>query len=323
MPRSVGRPRTVFAKTDITTPGSGLFRIAEKGKSKLEATEVIVMHDGIEITYSATYRLGAEEWRVFLAVAALAALDGRRGNGPQRLPGLWDKFITVGAATERDALEFQTTAYALLREIGLADSGQNRKALSKCLERLSSVNQTMRKGNRVVSGARFLGFAHDEDSGELRIGISPQMARAILGESKQFVRISLVETRKLENAAAVLLQAHFSRWVRPGKTGRFMLDDLCRIVYGPANVLASTFRTQRLTVRRAILAFADWSTWQIGLDERVDSRGVKVWSVQVHRVSQAELLRWEAETLAEETALQQGTLEEGDGINVTLDAENE
>lgn len=300
-------PRTTYALTDITTPVSGLFRVGELQKPKLEATEVIVEHDGVEVSYTTPWRLGAEEWRVFLAVCALGGLDGTRFNGDtpdldEPLPTLWDRFITQGMARSRDALNLRTTAYALLKEIGQTDSGKNRRALSDRLERLSTVLQSLRKGNRIMSGSRLLSFAHDEDSGELCIGLSPQMARAILGESKQYVRISLVETRRLGSPAAVLLQGYFSARIRAGASAMYPIDDLAVIVYGSGPASEDTKRYRRSKIREALRSFADVTTWQITFEEhqeRKNGRSAKKSYAKVHRVSKRQLERWEAEYRAD------------------------
>lgn len=289
--KAVRRPRTHFARTDVTTPGSGLFRIAEKGKPKLEATEVIVEHDGVEVAYISPYRLGAEEWKVLLAIAALAGVDGSRFRGPE--PTLWDHLLTEGFAAQRDALRIRTTAYALLRELNLADSGASRKALSGHLRRLSSVTQQLRKGDKVMSGARLLSYAHDEESGELAIGISPQMARAILGESKQYVRISLAEVRRLD-PLAVLLHAFFSARIRPGTDMRFKLETLIEVAYGPEKVSPATRRKRQERVRDALLRFNKETTWEVSLSRATGPRGTAIWNVLVHRIDHKALAAWEA-----------------------------
>ena len=305
MARQVGKPRTRYALMDITTPGSGLFRIAEKGRPKLEATQVSVLHDGVEITYTSAFRLGADDWKLLVAIAGLAGIDkdpfqGPGSGDPHQLT-LWDHFLSHGEASKRTALRLRTTAYALLREIGLADSGQNRRNLSASLERLANVIQTFRRDQKVMSGAHLLGYAHDEESGELVIGLSPQMARTILGESRQYVRISLVELRKLGPLAS-LLQAYFSARIRPGTSSSFRLDDLVEITYGPETVAPSTLRKRRERVREALLSFAGWTTWQISLNTSRTPRGRPYWTVNVHRVSPQDLERWELEMAAEMAA---------------------
>ena len=294
-----GPPRTAFALTDITTPGSGLFRVADRARPRLEATEVVIEHDGVITTYVTPYRLGADDWRVFLALSALAGLDGTRfrSAGGDKTPSLWDRLLASGVAEGKDGLRLRTTAYALLREIGLGDSGQNRIALTHSLERLSTVSQTLRKDNRVVSGARLVSFAHDENSGELTVALSSQVARAILGESKQFVRISLVEVRRLENAAAVLLQALFSSRQRPGQTASYQLDHLVGVVYGPGAAPSNRMRQRRTLVRQALASFSGATSWQIALVEVRNVSGKVAWVVRVHRVSKKELAAWEADAV--------------------------
>jgi len=293
---------------DITTPGNGIFRVVEKGQPRLQAQQTVVEHDGIEITYTSAWRLGADDWRTLLAVAALAGLDGERFNGDderQQQLTLWDHFLTEGVARRRDALNLRTTAYAILRESGHTDTGDNRKRLSKSLDRLAAMHQTMRRGEKVMSGARLLGYAHDEESGELAIGISPQMARAIIGESRQFVRISLHEVRRLGDCAA-LLHAFLSARMRPGATWHYPLDDLVSVAYGPEPCAPATLRKRRERVRKALMEFAHWTTWEVSWDERRGPGGRSEWTVRVHRVSKAELEAWEAQIAAERLTAAEG-----------------
>lgn len=281
-------PRTTFARTDIATPASGLFRIAEKGKSRQEATFVRVEHDGYEVTYSTPWRLGAEDWQVFLVLCALAGLDGKllngRANGTQLQ--LWDKFLADGLARNGDSLHIRTTGYAVLRELGKHSGGKDYKELAASLERLASVLQHLRKGNKSASGSRLVSFAFDEDSGELAVGLSYHMAKAILGESAQHVRISLVEMRSLDNQASVLLQAIFSARIRPGTSVKYHLDTLAGHVYGKSDkAAAATLRKRRQRVKEALLTLHEWTTWQVS----IDSNNVAT----VHRVSKTDLEKWE------------------------------
>lgn len=297
----VRTPRTRYALTDTVTPISGLFRAVEKGKKRLEASQVHFSHDGVDHTYTLAFRLGPEEWRLLIACCALAGLDGDRFNSgtmDSRQLTLWDHFLTEAHAKRRDGLNFRTTAYALLREVGVQDSGQNRRILSDQLERLSMVFETMRKGGKVMSGSRLLGYAHDEESGELSIGLSPHMARAILGEAKQYTRISLVEVRALDRDIAVLLHAYFSSRIRAGKDARFPLDTLVGVVYGEDEVPAKTKEKRRLRVREALLTFNKLTTWRVGLDSRRRGRSTE-WLVNVERITLAQLEEWEKAHVSE------------------------
>lgn len=280
-------PRTTFARTDIATPVSGLFRIAEKGKSRLEATEVVVEHDGYEISYTTPWRLGAEDWQVFLVLCGLAGLDGKLINGKGRGDQLqlWDQFLADGLASKGDSLRVRTTGYAVLRELGKHPGGKDYKELAESLKRLASVFQHLRKGTKSASGSRLISYAFDENSGELAVGLSHHMAKAILGESAQHVRISLVEMRTLDNQIAVLLQAIFSARIRPGASVNYHLDTLAAHIYGKGEVAAATLRKRRQRVKEALSSLFEWTTWQVS----VNSNNVAT----VHRVSKAQLDEWE------------------------------
>lgn len=280
-------PRTTFARTDIATPASGLFRIAEKGKSRQESTFVRVEHGGYEVTYSTPWRLGAEDWQVFLVLCGLAGLDGKLLNG--KATGvqlqLWDKFLADGLAGKGDSLRIRTTGYAVMRELGRVKGGSGYKELAASLERLSTVLQNLRKGNKSASGSRLISYAFDEESGELAVGLSHHMAKAILGESAQHVRISLVEMRSLPDQASVLLQAIFSARIRPGTSSRYHLDTLAGHVYGKDKVPPATLRFRRKRIKEALFSLNEWTTWQVSLD------GNNV--ATVHRVNKADLEAWE------------------------------
>jgi len=282
-------PRTTYARTDIATPASGLFRIGEKRKSRLEATEIVVNHDGYEISYTTPYRLGAEDWQVFLVICALAGLDGQMLNGSSTGTQLqlWDKFLADGLAAKGDALRVRTTGYAILRELGKHAGGKDYKEMEASLKRLSSVFQHVKKGSKSASGSRLISYAFDESSGELAVALSHHMAKAILGESAQHVRISLVEMRTLENQVSVLLQAIFSARIRPGAFAKYHLDTLSGHVYGKSSVSPATIRKRRQRIKEALFNMAEWTTWQIS----IDANNV----ASVHRVSKAQLEAWEKE----------------------------
>ncbi|MGB5862654.1 MAG: replication protein C, IncQ-type, partial [Pseudomonas aeruginosa] len=258
--------------------------------SRLESARVVVEHDGYEIAYTTPWRLGAEDWQVFLVLCGLAGLDGKLFNSESKgvQLQLWDKFLSEGLASKGDSMRIRTTSYAVLRELGKHSGGKDYKELAASLERLASVTQTLRKGNKSASGSRLISYAFDEDSGELAVGLSHHMAKAILGESAQHVRISLVEMRSLENQASVLLQAIFSARIRPGSSAKYHLDTLAGHIYGKAKgekVSAATLRKRRQRIKEALFGMSEWTTWQIS----IDANNIAT----VHRISKAQLEEWE------------------------------
>jgi hypothetical protein len=268
-------PRTTHARLDVVTPQAGLFRaVPDNPRSRPPAPpgghRYSVMHDGIDIEFRSGVQLTAPDWQLYVAICALTGLDGERFNGATvdpPLPILWDGFGSEGIAASRDALRLRTTAYAVLREAGLTDTGENRRRLTEALIRLSAVRQFLRKGAKVVSGANLLSFASDENTGELSIGLSPQSARAAIGEAKQFVRISSAEIRQLSHPAALVIHAALSARLRIGdpRGATYHLDTLGELAYGPTNN-AATRRSRRRGLRAALAELGELSAWHWSLN---------------------------------------------------------
>jgi hypothetical protein len=303
MPRLVGSrsPRTSFAKMDPVTPQVGLFR-AQSGNPKRQkrapkSGNIVYQmeHDGITHEYRAAGQMDATDWKVLLSVAALSGMDGQRFNGTSDaapLPTLWDRFLGEGMALGKDALRLRTTAYAILREAGMADNGQNRKRLTESLMGLSMVKQFLRRGNQIMSGANLLSFAHDEDSGELSIGLSSQMARKIIGEeSPQHIRISLTDVRTLKDSAAVILHAMLSCRLRVGdkRPAIYKIDTLAEAAYGPTTN-ENTKRGRRAKIREALADLRSLPTW--GVADHDDK--VAIWRTDVPRMvhGMSEVAAW-------------------------------
>lgn len=267
-----GAPRTTHARIDPITSQIGLFRAtSDNPKDQMPGPPNGIVyqqiHDGIEVQFRAAGQMDATDWRHFLAIAALSGMDANRLNKESDtppMPTLWDRFVTEGIALRKDGLHLKTTAYALLREAGLTDTGSNRKRLSESLVRLSMVRQFLRKGTKIMSGANLISFAHDEDSGELSIGLSPQMARTILGESKQHVRINLEDVRALKDSAAVILHAVLSARLRPGdrRPAVYYIDTLALAAFGPTDN-ASTKRNRRPKIKEALAALGTLPQWRV------------------------------------------------------------
>ena len=297
------QPRTTHTRLDPVTPQVGLFRAVsdnpnDKAPSPKNGIVYQQIHDGVEVQFRAAGQCDATDWRHFLAVAALSGLEGERFNASsntQPLATLWERFLSEGTASERDGLRLRTTAYAILREAGFTDTGPNRKRLTETLMRLSTVRQFLRKGNRVLSSANLLSFAHDEDSGELSIGLSPQMARTILGESKQHVRISLSDVRALEHPAAVILHGVLSARLRPGdrRPAIYGLDTLATAAYGPSDN-ATTSRTRRSRIRKALDDLNRLPQWRV----MEEGNRVCIWRGDVPGLSpsMSDIALWLSET---------------------------
>jgi hypothetical protein len=267
-------PRTTHARLDVITPQAGLFRVVpdnprSRPTAPLDGYRYQVEHDGMMIGFRSVAQLTATDWKFFVSVCALAGLDGQRFDGTAAdppLPLLWSGFGSEGIAASRAALRLRTTAYAVLAELGLTDGGDNRRRLTEALIRLSVVRQFLWKGSRVVSGANLLSFAHDEASGELLVGLSPQVARTALGESKQHTRVSLEEVRRLFHPAALIIHAALSARLRVGdsRSATYHLDTLGELAYGPT-AHPATRRSRRRSLRRALGELGQLPGWSCAL----------------------------------------------------------
>lgn len=286
-------PRTTHATLDPVTPQSGLFRaVADNPKLRPKGGVVLEReHDGMRIQYRASNQCDHVDWRFFLAVAALSGMDGERfgaGDDVPPLPTLWDRFLAQGVAETKDGLRLRTTSYTILKEAGLTDTGPNRKRLTEALIRLSSVRQFLFKGSRAVSGSNLLSFAHDEDSGELAVALSPQMARTILGESKQFVRVSLEDVRKLKDSAAVILHGVFSSRLRPrdSRPASYHVDTLADLAFGPTEN-AATRRKRRGRIKEALADLNRLPQWRTFYDD--DRHVAVIWRGDIDRLTRISL----------------------------------
>lgn len=256
-------PKTRFAIADPATAAAGLFRVLPKGAKRQNAV-VDVEHDGMRVRFISAFQLDDFDWRVFLAICALAGMDRKTFTAESQrspAPTLWERFLITGSPGEQ-AVIVPTTAYAILREIGRKDDGRNRRLLSESLERLSAVSKNVRKGNRVIGGARLLSYAHDEDSGELRIGLSPVVAGALLGA--QHVKISLEDIRQMKHPASVVLHGVLSARLRPrSKTpARYRVDTLAELAYGPPTSDAVK-RKRRELVGQALAELDKLEAWNV------------------------------------------------------------
>jgi len=266
MAGTMGAPKTRFAMTDPATAAAGLFRVPEKRKGYQSLNAITEYeHDGVQVTFISAFRLTDFDWRVFLAVCALGGIDGRTFSSSTKqnpAPTLWEHFLADGAAVRQQAIAVRTTAYQLLREIGCADNGSYRKMLTASLRRLSAVTKAMRRGNRELGGSRLLSYAHDEDSGELVVGLSPVMAGCFLGD--QHVKISLDDLRDLKHPAAVILHGVLSARLRPRsrKEARYRIDTLAELAYGEAET-ETQVRNRRRQVREALKELGELASWDV------------------------------------------------------------
>jgi hypothetical protein len=278
MPAFRGKPRASFALLDPVTPQIGLFRALPDRPGRRPAASgdgagLVMERAGVTHEYRAAGPLGPVEWRTLLAVYALAGLAGERVGCPAD-SAVVEATGPEGQAAAAPSIRVRTTMYALLREVGVGDSGRTRTRLVESLKRLASVRLFLSRGTRTLSAANLLSFGADERTGELMIGLSPDVAAPILGEARQYAFVSLDEVRALSSPAAVILHAVLSARVDRGGTCRYGVDTIGDVVYGPTTD-AATRRKRRGRVRAAVAELGRLADWQTSADGEV---------VTVHRL---------------------------------------
>lgn len=261
-----------IARVDPHTPESGLFKVRPKNAPRLHAEEFITVvetEDGpLEIKYATPYALNHVDLRIFLAAVGMCSADPEalaQNDTEPAQKGLWDKFLTKGIATNMPAAKIKTTSYALAKAAGIAWGDRQAQRISDSLEKMASVSSTWRRGSKVTSGSQMLSFAHDEDSRELVIAISPHFAKAILGEANRYIQISLSEMRELKHPAATVLHMVISSRLGLGgkRKNREMfinIDKLAEACYGTSKNAEQT-RQRRKQIAAALEELHQLDYW--------------------------------------------------------------
>jgi hypothetical protein len=264
--------RTTFARLDITLPQSGIFRAVSHNPATASRAEVVfrMVHSDAVVEYRGV-QCTHVDLRVLIVLCALAGLEKNpfdgRGEVPP-FPALWSALSTHGTAQNLAALAVRTTLAEVLREAGMSDTGANRRRIVNCLIRLSMVRQFISVDARVRSGANLLGFEVDSSSGDLLVGVSPHIARAILfqyvpgSRSLQFARIDVDELRSVRDSAATIILVALSARVRPGGYAKYGIDALAQLAYGPTDNPA-TRRKRRARISEALEDLGGLLDWTI------------------------------------------------------------
>ena len=264
-----------LARVDAATPESGLFKVRPKSASRLKAEEfstVVRPKDGppIEVKYATPYALDDVDLRIYLAAVGLCAQEPDKVNKKSKDPTqktLWDKFLPTHEALDSNGAYARTTSYALASAAGLGWGKNVPTRVTESLEKMSHVFSTWRIGSRVMSGARMISYAHDEESAELAIGISPLFAQAILGNAKRYIQVSLEEMRTLKHPAASVVHLVMSSRLAMYKNTKkrdlsISIDVLAETVYGPPSSPKQK-RDRRASIQKAFEELDAMKGWHV------------------------------------------------------------
>ena len=228
-------------------------------------------HDGLRLKFNVWQALDSRDQSVLLGAIGLAGMLAAVGetNGlgagvtHPRGQQLWlDLEPSANAVVDR-AIVVKTTRYALLQAAGLDDKGRNYGLLEDCLERLSMVGCRARKDGYDWS-MRLLSYAETPE-GQIHIALNPRFAEALSGHH---VHVSLTERRSLHSDTAQLAHTWLSAWLRQGGSNSIRLDRLAEKVWGPPSKTASTNRSRRERIGKALDEISKMHGWIVKIEGR-------------------------------------------------------
>lgn len=260
--------RVEYARNDPVFGLVPLFRPLYRGRRPGGLTIEDERGD-LQLKFNIWQALDSRDQSVLLASIALAGVLGRQelhaGNSHCRAKQLWQNLQPEDLAMTDQATVVKTTSYALLQAAGMADGTAEYDRLKECLERLSMVGCRVRKYGYDWS-MRLLSYAETPE-GLLHIALNPRFAEALSGHH---VYVSLAERRALHSDTAHVAHAWLSAWLRQGSSNSIRLDRLAVKVWGPPSKSASTNRSRRERIRKALHEVNQLYGWQV----KVEGRGV-------------------------------------------------
>lgn len=211
-------------------------------------------------------QLGAVHQSVLLAICARAGRDGElivKGSKKDLHAMQIELLHCADDAREADTAIVEATAYSLLADAGLGQSGTSYDRLEEYLTDLQTlVVYRQLNGSKIGGGSNLLNFSHQAN--HFKIALNWRLARAILGDA-QFVKISLFERNHLIEPVAKILHAWLSSNVRFGQPLGFgngvYVDTLLPHVWGNDSPSEDTIRQRRRRVKSALNEINGVNNW--------------------------------------------------------------
>lgn len=258
---------TTHARHDPTTClAPGLFRALKRGaRGKLDVTYEFGAHRTVR--FRGPDALGADDLRVLQFLVAAGGPRGRGaviGTAPKSAIGdaLRSALELKGEAASTALVQIRTSRREILRELGVAWSAPQGKAVVDSIARLAAVTLQVRSyDTEVSSGKGLLSFAIDHPTGQIVVALNFMLSAAVLGDASRYVWIPMDEVRGLKSDAARLIHQRLCAWINPGATGRIAFDTMAEYVY-PVPISDRRSRSKRCaSIRRALDEFSviGWS----------------------------------------------------------------
>ena len=259
---------TTHARHDpATCLAPGLFRALKRGvRGKLDVK--YTFGENKSVWFRGPDALGADDLRV---LQFLVAASGPRDRGsvigaePKTDVGaaLRVALELKGEAASGTLVEIRTSRREVLRELGIAWSATQGKAVAESIARLAAVTLQIRSGDiEVSSGKGLLGFTIDHATGRIAVALNVMLSAAVLGDAAQYVRIPMDEVRALKSDAARLIHQRLCAWVNPGTTRHIAIDTLAGYVY-PEPIADRRARSKRVAAIRNALDELSGIGWSV------------------------------------------------------------
>lgn len=255
--------RLKFAKLPLPfVQAIGLFRSLKPGERN-QPLDVTYEAEDLEYRFTAPSLLGADDMRVMLAVIAIACaqnrslqlnLDGTDGDRYKKIKTLLGH-----------SLEVRFSYDELAREIGYSGAGSGaditiRNALGRLAATKVVVMPTGKCPRFFEAGPIFEPVASTDATPLIALRLCPLLAFSVLGGPGTYMRVDLVEARKLKTDITRLIHFHLA-WLSSKGFGTVGLGTLVSYVYanGPASL--DTGRQRQYRVKAAIKEFSEELGW--------------------------------------------------------------
>lgn len=269
------RYATTHARHDpATCLAPGLFRALKRGpRGKLDVK--YAFGENKSVWFRGPDALGADDLRV---LQFLVSASGPRDRGftigaePKSELGMALRAALElrGEASRSTLVEIRTSRREVLRELGIAWSAAQGKAVAESIARLAAVTLQIRSGDiEVSSGKGLLGFAIDHSTGKIAVALNFMLSAAVLGDAAQYVRIPMDEVRALKSDAARLIHQRLCAWIDAGATRHVKLETLVGYAYPEPTESASARCKREAAIRRSLAELR-------GIEWKVDDAGGQV-----------------------------------------------
>ena len=255
----------------------GLFRSLKRGERKKEKLDITYNYPNKKIRFTCFEPLGADDMKL---LQFLVALGGVNKHSVLRVTDNLEDDIDKQLIQNFVAQRFEEYAqiikikinsiHYLIKEMGLAASGNNVKRIKENMYRLKNVTIE----EKFIINSEEYGVSHvynliseyllNEKSGYFYVALNPMIASAILGKS-QFSHIDLNEIRSIKSAPTAIIHQHLCGWIDPGKAGNIGLDVLCSYPWPDEATNPETLRTRKLHAKKALkeLSNIGWTITEI------------------------------------------------------------